>query len=380
MSEWLSREEALERLGVRPQTLYAYVSRGRIGMRPDRDDPRRSQYRADDIAALATRRARGRSPAAIAESAIAWGEPSIVTAISTVWHGHLIYRGRDAVALSDRTTLEETAGLLWALPGPVSFEAPSPDAPPQIGRAPAFAQLALLAGQARPSLGRSAASLCADAAHAIGVLASALGAMAGPEPVHQRLARGWSVDDDGAEAIRRVLVLLADHELNASTFAARVAASTGASPAACLLAGLATLSGPRHGGAGEAVMQLAEDAARHGADAAIRRWLGHDRPLPGFGHPLYPEGDPRAAALLAGLDNTDETLRSLESAAIAATGAQPNIDFALAVLTRGLGLPRDAPFHLFALGRSVGWAAHMVEQIVSGSIIRPRGRYEGLLP
>ncbi|TGQ92888.1 citrate synthase [Mesorhizobium sp. M8A.F.Ca.ET.208.01.1.1] len=379
MSEWLSREEALERLRVRPQTLYAYVSRGRIGMRPDRDDPRRSQYRADDIAALATRRARGRSPSAIAESAIAWGEPSIVTSVSTVWHSHLIYRGRDAAALSDHATLEETAGLLWALPRPVRFETPSPDAARQIGRAPAFAQLALLAGQARPSLGRSAASLCADAAHAIGVLAGALGAVAGPEPVHRRLARGWSVDDDGAEAIRRALVLLADHELNASTFAARVAASTGASPAACLLAGLATLSGPRHGGAGEAVMQLAEDAASHGSDAAIRRWLGHDRPLPGFGHQLYPEGDPRATALLAAIDNNDETLRSLETAAIAATGAPANIDFALAVLTRGLGLPRDAPFQLFALGRSVGWAAHMVEQIVSGSIIRPRGRYEGLL-
>jgi len=93
MSEWLSREEALERLKVRPQTLYAYVSRGRIGMRPDETDPRRSQYRADDIAALATRRARGRSPSAIAESAIAWGEPSIATAISTVLHGRLIYRG-----------------------------------------------------------------------------------------------------------------------------------------------------------------------------------------------------------------------------------------------------------------------------------------------
>ncbi|TIW86328.1 MAG: citrate synthase, partial [Mesorhizobium sp.] len=127
MSEWLSREEALERLRVRPQTLYAYVSRGRIGMRPDRDDPRRSQYRADDIAALATRRARGRSPSAIAESAIAWGEPSIVTSVSTVWHGHLIYRGRDAAALSDHATLEETAGLLWALPRPVRFETPSPD-------------------------------------------------------------------------------------------------------------------------------------------------------------------------------------------------------------------------------------------------------------
>ncbi|MBZ9756142.1 citrate synthase [Mesorhizobium sp. ESP6-5] len=380
MSEWLSREEALERLRVRPQTLYAYVSRGRIGMRPDRADPRRSQYRADDIAALATRRARGRSPSAIAESAIAWGEPSLVTAISTVWHGNLIYRGRDAVALSDHATLEETAGLLWALSGPVHFEASPPDAPRPTGRAQAFVQLALLAGQARSSLGRNAASLCTDAARAIGVLASALGAEAGPEPVHQRLARGWSVDDEGADAIRRALVLLADHELNASTFAARVAASTGASPAACLLAGLATLSGPRHGGAGEAVMQLAEDAGRHGADAAIRRWLGHDRPLPGFGHQLYPEGDPRATALLAAFDNTDETLRSLETAAMAATGAQPNIDFAVAVLARSLGLPRDAPFHLFALGRSVGWAAHLVEQIVSGSIIRPRGRYEGLLP
>ena len=126
-------------------------------------------------------------------------------------------------------------------------------------------------------------------------------------------------------------------------------------------------------------MQLAEDAARYGADAAIRRWLGHDRPLPAFGHPLYPEGDPRATALLAAIP-VDETLQQLEKAAMAMTGARPNIDFALAALTRGLALPRDVPFQLFALGRSVGWAAHTVEQIVSGSIIRPRGRYEGLLP
>lgn len=379
MSEWLSRQEALERLRVRPQTLYAYVSRGRVGMRPDETDPRRSQYRADDITALATRRARGRSPSAIAQSAIAWGEPSIATAISTVVHGRLIYRGQDAVALSRSATLEETAAVLWGLAQPVTFKAPSSQAPHPAGRASAFAQLALLASQGRPSLGRSAASLCSEAAQTIGALAQSLGAAAGKEPVHRRLAQGWSVDDAGAEAIRCALVVLADHELNASTFAARVAASTGASPAACLLAGLATLSGPRHGGAGEAVMQLAEDAARHGVDAAIRRWLGHDRPLPAFGHPLYPDGDPRTTALLAAIP-VDETLQQLEKAAMAMTGARPNIDFALAALTRGLGLPRDAPFQLFALGRSVGWAAHMVEQIVSGSIIRPRGRYEGLLP
>src|SRR3954453_17685447 len=120
MSEWLSREEALERLGVRPQTLYAYVSRGGIGMRPGWADPRRSQYRADDITALATRRARGRSPSAIAESAIAWGEPSTATAISTVLHGHLIYRGQDAVTLAQSATLEETAMVLWASAEPVT--------------------------------------------------------------------------------------------------------------------------------------------------------------------------------------------------------------------------------------------------------------------
>ena len=176
MSEWLSREEALERLKVRPQTLYAYVSRGRIGMRPDRADPRRSQYRADDIAALATRRARGRSPSAIAESAIAWGEPSIVTSISTVVHGRLVYRGQDAVALSETRHAGRNGraccGLCLNRWLSQRHRRMTPD---QAGRADAFAQLAVLAGQGRPSLGRSAASLHADAAHAVGVLASRLG-------------------------------------------------------------------------------------------------------------------------------------------------------------------------------------------------------------
>lgn len=379
MSEWLSREEALGRLKVRAQTLYAYVSRGRIGMRPDEEDPRRSQYRADDIAALATRRARGRRPSVIAESAIAWGEPAIATSISTILHGHLVYRGQDAVALSREATLEEAAGVLWASPNHVRFRSQSTAGRHQSGRSAAFAQLASLAGDGRTSLGRSPASLYGDAAQAVGMLAGALGAVPGTDPVHSRMARGWSADATGADTIRRALVLLADHELNASTFAARVAASTGAPVAACLLAGLSALSGPRHGGAAEAVMQLADDAARHGADRAIRRWLDHDRPLPGFGHPLYPDGDPRAAELLPTIDG-DEILAALRDTAFAATGMRPNVDFALAALTRSLRMPSDTPFRLFALSRSVGWAAHAVEQISSGSLIRPRGRYEGLLP
>ncbi|BCM22132.1 citrate synthase [Mesorhizobium sp. J8] len=376
MTEWLTREQALERLNIRPQTLYAYVSRGRIGMKPDDADPRRSQYRADDIAALATRRDRGRSPQAIAESAIAWGEPAIATSISTVLHGRLIYRGRDAVEFSATATLEEAAALLWASDRPVSFASLTPSAARQSGTPTAFTRLSALAAEGWSSLGRRPVMLQQDGAAATSALATALGAMPGSEPVHIRLAQGWSVEAAGADLIRKALVLLADHELNASTFAARVAASTGAPVAACLLAGLATLTGPRHGGAGAAAIALVEDAERLGADEAIARWLAQDRPLPGFGHPLYPEGDPRAEGVFSGLE-IDDGLSRLRKAVLAATGLHPNIDFALAAMTRSLGLPADAPFRLFALGRSVGWTAHAIEQVTSNRPIRPRARYDG---
>ena len=376
MNAWLTRDEALDRLGVRPQTLYAYVSRGQIGMRPDPADPRRSLYRSEDIAALTTRRARGRRVSAIAESAVAWGEPVFATAISTVIGGRLIYRGKDAVEFSRTATLEEAARLLWAADGPARFA--TSGAPTETGLAQAFAVLAALAAKGQPSLGRTATALQADAMPAIAALAGTLGATPGTEPVHARLARGWRVEP-ATEVIRRVLVLVADHELNASAFAARVAASTGAPLAACLLAGLSTLYGPRHGTAAEAVAMLVDDAARLGAKAAIARWIDHDRPLPGFGHMLYPNGDPRAAGLLADMvleDNVEE----LRHAAHAATGSEPTIDFALVALTRSYRLPADAPIRLFALGRSVGWTAHAIEQIASGKPIRPRARYEGQLP
>ncbi|RUT86904.1 citrate synthase, partial [Mesorhizobium sp. USDA-HM6] len=189
---------------------------------------------------LATRRARGRSPQAIAESDIAWGEPAITTSISTVLHGRLVYRGKDAVALSATATLEETAGLLWASAAAVSFASLTASTVRESGTPTAFSRLSALAAGGWPSLGRRPAMLQQDGCSATSVLATALGATPGSEPVHERLARAWSVDAAGADLIRKALVLLADHELNASTFAARVAASTGAPIAACLLAGLAT--------------------------------------------------------------------------------------------------------------------------------------------
>ena len=372
MTEWLDRSAALATLGVRRETLYAYVSRGRIGARPDPEDPRRSLYRAADIAALVGRRARGRRHSAIAASAIAWGEPLITTSISTIHNGRLVYRGRDAVILAESATIEDVAGLLWeqsdiAFPGSASGVSADP-----------FVALAGLVGKAPHSLGRSPKRLCADATTVIGALAVSLGARAKQAPVHEGLAAGWSVPAAGADLIRRALVLMADHELNTSTFAVRVAASTGASVAASLLAGLSALSGPRHGGAGQKTIELVADAKRLGAERAVERWLAREEPLPGFGHPLYPEGDPRARALLDRFA-PKPILAAIHKAGMEATGHLPNADFALAALASTLRMPADAAFRLFALGRSVGWVAHAVEQAAARQLIRPRAAYAGSL-
>jgi citrate synthase len=367
MQEWLSRDEALVTLGVRPQTLYAYVSRGLIERRADAVDPRRSEYRGDDILALTRRRARGRRTASIAASAMAWGEPVIPTRISTVAHGQLIFRGRRAAELADHATLEEVAALLWEQPVaafPIAHHGGDP-----------FQALAALIAGARSMIGRAPAKLAQEASVAVAAIAGTFGA-AGDGPIHERLARGWSLDAAGTDLVRRALVLLADHELNPSTFAARIAASTGAPMTACVMAGLSTLSGPKHGGAGAALAALAAEAKANGVDMAVARWLAAGHGLPGFGHPLYPHGDPRAAALLP-LVTLDPALIELRDAVVDATEALPNIDFALLAISVAADLPADAPFRLFATARGVGWAAHAIEQSASGAMIRPRARYQG---
>jgi citrate synthase len=126
-------------------------------------------------------------------------------------------------------------------------------------------------------------------------------------------------------------------------------------------------------------MALVDEAGRSTAREAVRNCVARGQPLPGFGHPLYPEGDPRALALLAELP-ADPLMAALREAAAEVSGAPPNIDFALAALTLATGLPRDTPFRLFAIGRSTGWAAHAMEQAATGHLIRPRARYQGLLP
>lgn len=369
---WLSAEVALERLGTKPQTLYANVSRGRIAARPDPEDSRRSLYREEDVERLA-RRGRGRRPAQnVAAEAIAWGEPVLETAISTVAEGRLLYRGRDAAELAETATLGAVARLLWEAEGEVGFAGRAQARQP--GMAAAYRAMAELAATDMPAASRKRSVLLGDAARTVSFLAGALAAP-GPDPVHHRLARQWQ-RPEAAEPIRRALVLLAEHELNASTFAARVTASTGAPLSAAVLAGLAALSGPLHGTASQSMADLVERARAQGAEAAVSAYLRQGGALPCFGHRLYTAGDVRAVALMAAF-SVPQVFAELAAAGERLTGEKPNIDFALAALVAAFALPVDAPLQIFALARSVGWIAHALEQVETGALIRPRARYVG---
>ncbi len=375
---WLDAGAALQLLGVRPQSLYASVSRGRIRSKPDPDDSRRSLYSRDDVLRLAARRA-GAAPARdVALQAVAWGEPVLASSVSTVEGGRLYYAGVDVEQLvHEGQGLEAVAALLWGAPQVVFHLPASHDEAG--GLRAALAGMAVAAAGGRSSRGRDAAELHAEAARLVASMAQAwLGGGTAEDaaaPLHRRIADAWQ-RPQSADAIRQALVLLADHELNASTFAARVAASTGASMAAALLAGLATLTGPLHGGASADLFELLAQAEAHGAEAAVQARLRQGRPLPAFGHPLYPDGDLRAALLLAGCEQP-VLLAAVATAVTRSTGSLPSVDFALAALTLAHGWPREAPLALFAIARSVGWIAHALEQQRSNLLIRPRAFYAG---
>ena len=375
--DWLTAAEAMDALGVRPQTLYAYVSRGRIEAKAQDGDPRKSLYRGADVAELAKRKRQGRKASQVAAAAIAWGEPVLPSAITTIHGGKLYYRGLDAAELAKSRTLEATAEHLWQSP-PGLFAVPHQN-PPTLGPAARGRMFGLLAARAATDVagrGRAAQTLLPEAAALLEAFADAIAGQKFDGPIHIRLARAWNCDEEGADLIRRTLVLAADHELNASTFAARVTASTGASLAASALAGLAALSGPLHGGMAARVQVFVQESLKVGAAAAVRARIEAGLPIPGFGHPLYPGGDPRAAALLHAFVLTPE-YQAILDATLGVTGQWPNIDFALTALAWTLDLPDEAPFLIFAMARLAGWTAHALEQLQTGHLIRPRARYTG---
>jgi len=375
--DWIDRESALAKLNVKPQTLYTYVSRGLIASRTHPEDTRASVYADADIDVLVEKRRRGRGRSAIASAAISWGDPVMKTSLTTVRAGKLIYRGRDAVDLAKDATLEDAAAILWGAPSPLATT-DKHELPPhgETGKARALAFLALRASIDLPMFGRSNVAVASEGGALLTGLANAISGAAGRGAFHQRLGRYWKLDPTGIDLLRRALVLVADHELNPSTFAARVAASTGAPLAACALSGCATLTGPHHGEASARALSYLKDADVNGPESALASIGARRESIPAVGHVLYPKGDPRAAALLKWTRPAMRIKRAIK-AAEAASGEMANVDMALAAMTLRLGLPDDAPFLVFASGRTVGWIAHAIEQSTSGMQIRPRAQYLG---
>lgn len=404
-SEWMTATEAAARLGVSRPTLYAYVSRGRLRahVQPGR---RTRLYRRSEVERLAGVHAAARQPRRVAEKTLDWGLPVLTSKLTLIDQGRFFYRGHDAVVLADTATLEDVAQRLWDLPCEQAFGAAPPAlvtatraglhrcaALPQPQRLLAALGLLLQTPLPDGDTATQAAAMLQRMAVAATLQPPAPGRAR--LPLHQQLCRSWALPAHAADALRRALVLCADHELNASSFTARCVAATGAGLDACVLAGLSALSGPRHGGMTGRVEALWPSADER--PAAQRRRLQRliaqrlaDRQarglpriagdlVPGFGHPLYPDGDPRARALLALLP--PDAARERHVALVhELSGQAPALDFALVALRRSLGAPEGAAFVLFALARTVGWIAHALEQRADGQLIRPRAAYAGERP
>ncbi|AOJ27095.1 citrate synthase family protein [Burkholderia seminalis] len=390
MSPYLNSIEAAAKLGVSRQTLYAYVSRGLLRAEPS-GNPRESRYFAADVDRLAAERARGRKPKEVAKAALNWGAPVLESSITLIEGGQLFYRGANALDLAGHASLEEVAALLWQCDERTAFG-------PRVPRAPAVlrtlfkhygdqrAEQALLplfavaTDDAPTAVWQQAADSraqgCGDLVRILAACLLRTGFDAAP--VHVQCARAWGVGPAGAELIRIALVLCADHELNASSFTGRCVASTNASLRAVVIGGLAALSGGRHGATTARVEAMWDEIGNRDVARTMRERLHRGDDLPGFGHSLYPGGDVRAAALLSRMLPRHPQWKTMIEAGSSLVGQKPSVDFALVALRRHLRLPVGAAFGLFALGRSIGWIAHGLEQREHPDLIRPRAVYTGV--
>ena len=380
-NELLAAPEAAALLGVSAATLYAYVSRGLLRAARAADG-RRSLYGRTEVLALRDRQRRPRGAAEAARGTLDFGQPVLASALTLIADGQLLFRGVPAVRLADEAALEDAANLLWQRPvvPPPRLDLPKPDRRlPFIDRAITTLAHAALDDQRAYDL--SPDGLAQAGPRILAALVAATGAASGGAPVHTLLARHWKLDAAGADLVRGALVLCADHELNASTFAVRVVTSTGATLYAAVQAGLAALSGPRHGGMTLRVAALVDAIGKGDPRAILAERQRRGEEVPGFGHRLYPDGDPRGAWLLARLPRRRAAFaHRLAAAGEAVTGQKPTVDIGLVAVERALDLPPGAALQIFAIGRAVGWLAHAGEQASTGALIRPRADYVGPKP
>lgn len=409
--EWVSAVEATKLLGVKRETLYAYASRGLVRSAAGAAPRGRVYHRADVERLRARSRARA-GHGAVAASALRWGEPVLETSVGAITPQGPAYRGRPAVELARQgAPFESVCALLWgASAAIVAPDAPDAGLARRLG-APVASLRALLRVGAEPFDGilLTAGALAAaeqpaepslDVARArapalVRRFVAACGLVEGADAVTASLesegaarallvALGGRTTAPAVAAMNEALIVVADHELNPSTFAARVAASAGGSLPACVLAALATLCGPLHGGVTAHVEALVAEVARPERGAAVvGERLARGGSVPGFGHPLYRDGDPRGARLieaalrLGGKSRGVRVLVSVIDAMALVARERPTVDVGLVALSAALGLPRGAPLAIFACGRAAGWIAHALEQRAAGFVLRPRARYVG---
>src|SRR6478752_351851 len=391
---YLSALEASAELAISPATLYAYVSRGLIRSEPS-SDSRSHRYRAEDVRVLKQRRTPSAEPRGL--RSFDADLPVMDSAIATITEDGPIYRGVNCIQLAEKDTLEHAATLLWDVAGVDPF---SKDNCPLVS-----AEMRAVAGAARHAapIDRTIAVLAlaasadpraftraAEGRAMVGgrilrlVVATMLNRSPSGEPLHLQIARAWAPDNKhAADLIRRALVLLADHELNASTFTVRCAASTGLNLYDSIIAGLAALKGPMHGGAGVLASRLVRTLIDQDPEPVIRERVALGERFAGFGHGVYKRGDPRAMSLLNALTRAGaprKFTREIPERIAEATGEFVNIDYALAVLAHSLRLAPGSELTLFAMARAVGWIAHASEQLQYGRLIRPRARYVGPAP
>ena len=421
MSEFLTAAEAAQRLGVKPATLYAYVSRG-VLRRDHAADGRRSLFDSDEVERLA-RRGRPRRPAGAADI-------TVESAITAITGDRLYYRGLDVIRLATSRTFEDVAELLWTGELPASPGGRRPGSAPwratpaalAAGRA---AQAALPAGtlplerfqvivpamaatdplrlQLDPAAvlaaGRSIIAGLVDCLPPAGPPGSTGPAVPDypisdyPSTDYPIADRLWSrlCERRPSPALRRALsaalVLLADHELAASTLAVRVAASVRADPYAVVETGMGAMSGALHGGASlGAEALLAAASSPDDVPRAVGELLRRGEKVPGFGHLIYKAGDPRAVLLLDLVRRAAPKSGQLAVAEAVLAEVrrkslpEPNIDLAIATLARVAGMIRGSGEAIFAVARTAGWIAHALEAYAGPGPLRPRAVYIGRPP
>jgi citrate synthase len=363
----LSSEEAARRLGIKVASLYAYVSRGMLESHRH-PTGRGSLFELADVESLAARSRGGRQT----EFRLA----TITTRVTQLRQDEgPLYRGRPATSLVTLLSFEEVTAFLWETDEEGEWSVPDLGGCPLTETLERMRWALVMCGATDPlRADQRPLAVARSARRVIAALTDVIGpAPAGEDaatPIARRLAH--RLEGEGrslpVDAVNAALILMADHELATSTMAVRIAASVRADLYDALLAGLATLAGPLHGGASQQAHELLVMAERDGVSRALNDVLRQDRHLPGFGHTVYKNGDPRFDALLAlaePLLNEDRRALLHEMIELAAAHRVPraNCDLALAALSWGTGMPPDAGRTIFAVARIAGWTAHYMEEL-----------------